>query len=137
MCARVKERNRNDLNGAIMITEIILAEARWSKAGTRYCVTLHDGEILIASARDPEHEAARELLNRGITGDLITRWSGSSTIAMRLDIETAAKSRIVEGARTPPLLAVWRPGSEFLREKKACQPVQPDCAQTIQTGTTG
>lgn len=48
------------------------------------------GEVLISAARDPEHEAARLLLARGITGFMTTRWAGSRINSMRIDIEKAA-----------------------------------------------
>ena len=56
----------------------------------RYIVTWR-GEVLIASARDPEHQVARLLLARGITGTMMTRWAGSRFVAMRFDIESAAR----------------------------------------------
>lgn len=60
-----------------------------------------DGALLVIS-RDPEHAACRALLQRGLTGPLITRWRGSPHEAMRLDIESGAQRAIAEGRRQAP-----------------------------------
>lgn len=58
------------------------------RAGT--FVVAWRGGVLISTARDPEHEAARLLLARGLTGFMTTRWAGSRINSMRFDIEKAA-----------------------------------------------
>lgn len=50
----------------------------------------HEGEILLAGTRDPEHDACRALLAHGITGTLVTRWLGSRIDSMRIDIARGA-----------------------------------------------
>lgn len=63
--------------------------------GGRFRVSQAD-RVLIERARDPEHEAARELLKAGHKGPMQTRWTGSQVVAMVLDIETAAARSIRE-----------------------------------------
>ena len=68
-----------------------------------------DGSTLIESNRDPEFAAARELLARGITGELQTKHEGSDTICMKLDIEKAAMRTTVENFSTSPIVQAYRP----------------------------
>ena len=74
--------------------------------GGRFTVQL-GGEVLLTSARDPEHEACRELLARGIRGRLETFVGGKHS--MTFDIETAAASSVSDGAASPLRLMKWRP----------------------------
>jgi hypothetical protein len=67
------------------------------KRGTRYEVR-YCGDVLIASTADPEFNACRALLARGIKGRLTTRWAGTSVTAMTMDIEAGAKLRTSERA---------------------------------------
>ena len=51
----------------------------------------HDSDVLIERSHDPEYDACRELLARGVTGTLITKWKGGACDAMHIDIEQGAK----------------------------------------------
>ena len=67
------------------------------------------GQALLASSDDPEFDACRALLVRGVTGKLLTRHGGSAHHAMLLDIQRGASSRTEEGRRVGPRRARWRP----------------------------
>ena len=60
------------------------------------------GETLIESARDPEFEACRALLAKGIKGTLVTYSPGSSVPRMRVDIEKGAKLTTIDNAKEGP-----------------------------------
>jgi hypothetical protein len=76
--------------------------------GARYRVT-HSGKTLIESARDPEYQACRALLAKGIRGELVTYRPGSLVARMRIDIETGAQLTIIENAKEGPRRARYRP----------------------------
>lgn len=59
--------------------ELVLSPGR--RPG-RYDVRL-DGDLIVEGSRDPEHDAARELVRRGVTGVMATRWAGSPHLATR------------------------------------------------------
>ena len=80
-----------------MVTRIDIAAV----GGGRFTVEL-DGKIMLTSVRDPEHEACRELLGRGIRGRLETYVSGSRS--MTFDIEKSAGLTISDGAALNPIL---------------------------------
>jgi hypothetical protein len=73
----------------------------------RYQVWLGN-EVLIEDTHNPEYEACRALLARGITGRLETYREGNPHPAMILDIEKAAKLTISEGAHGPTRVK-WQP----------------------------
>ena len=79
--------------------------------GSRYRVT-YGNTVLLESSRDPEHDAARVLLDKGITGTFETWRPGSSFAAMRFDVEVAAKWRTEEGPNKGPRRVRWRPFSK-------------------------
>jgi hypothetical protein len=79
-----------------------------TSSGARFRVT-HLGETLIESARDPEYEACRALLAKGIKGKMVTYSRGSLVTRMRIDIETGAKLTIIENAKEGPRRARYRP----------------------------
>jgi hypothetical protein len=58
--------------------------------GQRYRVT-YLGEVLIESARNPEFDACRALLARGVTGTLQIWRPGKAAPDARLDIQRGAK----------------------------------------------
>ena len=76
--------------------------------GQRYRVW-HNGEVLLKSARDPEHEAARELSKIGVTGRLQTKRKGRDQIDMEGLIAVMATQTIIEGDKIQPRLAKWSP----------------------------
>ena len=63
----------------------------------------HDGDVLIERSHDPEYDACRVLLSRGVVGTLITKWKDAAYDAMRLDIEKGAKWTAT-GARLRPFV---------------------------------
>ena len=80
----------------------------YTSTGARYRVT-YLGETLIESARDPEFEACRALLAKGITGTLVTYSPGSSVPRMRVDIEKGAKLTTIDNATEGPRIGRYRP----------------------------
>lgn len=69
----------------------------------------HAGAVLIESARDPSHEAARALLALGITGRAETFALGGLVSRLRFDIEGAATRTTIDGEKQGPVIAKWRP----------------------------
>jgi hypothetical protein len=68
------------------------------KAGYVYSV-IYDGKLLVDRSRDPECDAARALLAKGITGKL-TMCDGKTGIPRTIiDIEKAAKIQVSEEDR--------------------------------------
>ena len=67
------------------------------------------GELLIVGSRDPENDACRILFNRGHVGVLETRWRGSASPAMRVDIASAARRSVLETRTIGPVAVTWRP----------------------------
>lgn len=84
--------------------------------GQRWQVTI-DGQILIDRARDPEHEAARLLLARGLTGRMLTYVGGRPS--MILSIEAAAGFTIIEGSATSLRRTKWQPFGASTGQQKA------------------
>jgi hypothetical protein len=80
----------------------------YASGGARYRVT-YLGETLIASARDPEFEACRALLAKGIIGTLVTYGPGGTAARMRIDIEDGAKLTTIENANEGPRIGRYRP----------------------------
>jgi hypothetical protein len=79
-----------------------------TSSGARFRVT-HLGKTLIESARDPEYEACRALLAKGIKGKMVTYSPGSLVPRMGIDIETGAQFTIIENAKEGPRRARYRP----------------------------
>ena len=63
--------------------------------GYRYSI-LYDGKLLVSVSRDPECDAARALLAQGITGKLTMCDGKTGRPRTIIDIEKAAKLRVVE-----------------------------------------
>ena len=111
---------QNDINNYVEeagddVHRIYLECTKHTDTSARYCA-IYEGKLLIASSRDPEHDAARALLAMGVTGTFETWWLGSSYAAMRGDIEEAVKWTIVENSNTGPILRRWRPFPDKLKE---------------------
>lgn len=81
---------------------------RYTSTGARYCLT-YLGKVLIESARDPEFEACRALLARGVSGTLAIFSRGCSAPRARVDIEKGAKRTTVENATKAPRTGNYRP----------------------------
>ena len=50
----------------------------------------YQGRVLIEMTHDPEFDACRALLRCGVRGMLVSRWRGSGTDCLRIDIERGA-----------------------------------------------
>src|SRR5262245_58911759 len=92
-----------------MSTRIYLEPARMGERGQRYRV-IYDGAVLIESSRNPEFDAGRMLLVRGITGQVEICRPGASFPAMRLDIEKGARLTVDDGDEGLRFVR-WRPRS--------------------------
>jgi hypothetical protein len=95
-----------------------IRHTHYASTGARYRVT-YLGATLVESAGDPEFEACRALLARGITGTLVTYSPGGSVPRMRVDIELGAKLTTLENAKDGPRLARYRPYTSATREEDA------------------
>ena len=78
--------------------------------GLHYCV-LHAGEVLIEDTWNPEFDAARALVAKGITGK-VEVWRDGKVVSV-MDVERAAELTIVENANVGPRLAPWVPFSPY------------------------
>jgi len=76
------------------------------KNGYRYKV-IHQGHTLIEDTSNPEYDACRALLAKGITGQLVT-YRGE-TPCMVLDIEKGAEITILETSTSGPRKVKYRP----------------------------
>jgi hypothetical protein len=86
---------------------------------SRYRV-LYDGQSLIESTDDPEYDACRALLAKGITGTFVTYSLGCPMPRARVDIEKGAKLMILETDDHGPKLVPYVP---FPVERFAAQPI--------------
>ena len=80
------------------VNYIDIEETKVTNKTTMYRVW-YKNKVLLESSRDPEYEACRELLRRGITGKLVTFSLGNDVPRMKMDIEKAAKRTCVEPNR--------------------------------------
>jgi hypothetical protein len=72
---------------------------------------LLNGERIVSRSVDPEHDAARALLGRGITGPFVTM-DDSGRVRMRFaDIERAAGQCVVERRAGGLSVGPWKPFS--------------------------
>jgi hypothetical protein len=85
-----------------------IERTHYTSTGARYSVT-YLGKTLIESTRDPELEACRALLARGIRGTLLTYSPGSSEHSMRIDIEKGAKLMTIDNVNDGPRFGRYRP----------------------------
>lgn len=74
----------------------------------RYRV-LHDGAVLIESTWNPEYEAARALVAKGVTGQCEVWRNERPYPCGVMDIERAARLTVIETRKDGPRLAKWRP----------------------------
>jgi hypothetical protein len=98
--------NRSEESGTERRVEI--EPTHYRSTGARYRVT-YLGETLIESARDPEFEACRALLAKGVTGTMVTYSPGSSVPSLRVDIEKGAELATVDNAYDGPRFRRYRP----------------------------
>src|SRR5262245_32400281 len=97
-----------------MTTRIYLEPASLGERGQRYRV-IHNSVTLIESSRNPEFDACRALLARGITGLLESWHKDASFAAMYLDIEKGARLTVQESEHIGPRFVAWSPPPEELR----------------------
>jgi hypothetical protein len=70
------------------------------------------GGVLIESSRNPEFDACRALLAKGITGRLEVWRPDGRFPAMRIDIVKGAGLTVEDSDCVGPRFALWRPRSE-------------------------
>lgn len=68
-----------------------------------------DGETIVANSKDPECEAARVLLDKGINGKITMVDATTKMPRTIIDIEGAAKLTVQENRRDGPRFVRWRP----------------------------
>ena len=81
-------------SGGTTLTDVLLRPLACGRRGQKYAVLWH-GEVIVYASYDPEHDAARVLLARGITGTMRTV-DEAGAVRMLLDIEKAAKLTVIE-----------------------------------------
>src|SRR5262249_45938591 len=86
---------------------IIIEPTALGDRGQRYRVT-YAGETLIESTRNPEYDACRALLAKGVTGRLEVWRVGTTFPASSIDIERGARWTILETERESPRIVRWR-----------------------------
>jgi hypothetical protein len=86
---------------------IEIERTHYRSTGARYRVTYLD-ETLVESARDPEFQACRALLAKGVTRTLVTYSPGSSAPRLRVDIEQGAKLMTIDSATDGPRFGRYR-----------------------------
>ena len=76
------------------MTVVVLSPARPGRYDVRLCE-----EVIVRGSRDPEHDAARALLARGITGPMTTTRANGMVCMRFASIEDTARLTIVETAK--------------------------------------
>ncbi len=78
------------------------------------------GEVVVSGSRDPEHDLARALLARGVTGSVkvIDGETGKHRVTI-LSIERAARYAVGEGRRSGPRRVKWKPRPENISPAEA------------------
>jgi hypothetical protein len=72
----------------------------------------HAGAVLILSSRNPEFDACRLLLTKGIVGRLEVWHLGAQFPSLLIDIVKGSGLTVEDSDRVGPRLALWRPQSE-------------------------
>ena len=90
---------------------IVIEPVSLGQRGQLYLVR-HDGTVLVAGSRNPEFDACRLLLAKGISGKVEVWHERAVFPAMRLDIEKNARLTVEESDRVGPRFARWYPRSE-------------------------
>jgi hypothetical protein len=86
------------------MTVVVLSPARPG----RYDVQLGE-EVIVRGSRDPEHDAARALLARGITGPMTTTRANGMVCMRFASIEKTAGLTVVERSSGGLTIERWRP----------------------------
>jgi hypothetical protein len=92
---------------------IIIEPTTLGRRGQRYRTT-YAGSVLVESSCNPEFDACRALMARGITGKLQVWRSCATFPAMTLDIERAARLTVSETDKDGLRVVSWRPFSAEL-----------------------
>jgi hypothetical protein len=87
---------------------ITIEPTKLSQRGQMYR-GIYAGSILIESNRNPEFDACRALLAKGITGKIETWRPGVAFPAMQIDIERGAQLTVTESDKDGPCFAPWHP----------------------------
>jgi hypothetical protein len=78
-----------------------------------------DGEIIVVCSRNPEHDLARALLSRGLTGKVTMLDAKTGKPRTIIDIERAAKMTVEENRRFGPRFVKWRSYPETAHQTSA------------------
>jgi hypothetical protein len=89
---------------------IVIEPTGLGDRGHRYRVT-YAGTVLVDGSRNPEFDACRALLAKGIRGKLEIWRKGAAFPAMVLDIEAGARLTVAETEKEGPRVVRWRPFS--------------------------
>jgi hypothetical protein len=94
------------------------------------------GAVLIEGSRNPEFDACRALLARGITGTLEVWHKGATFASMRLDIEKGARLTVVDSDSIGPRITRWHPRFEDVAQNAVSRDAGSPraAANEIQTG---
>jgi hypothetical protein len=94
-----------------------------------------EGEMIVKGSRNPECDAARALLARGITGKLTMLDANTGKSRTIINIEKAAKLTVREDRRQGPCFVKWQPmpenaferddGRSLTAEEDAALPTMP------------
>jgi hypothetical protein len=87
-------------------------------SGSGNCSVSFNGEVLVASSRDPEFAACRALLARGIRGKVKVIDDNTRRHRSTVDIERGAKLTCEEGAHGPHFVKY--------RETRVARPLAPE-----------
>lgn len=67
------------------------------------------GEVILERSRDPEHDACRELLARGIVGTVETYTGDRAFPSFRMSIETGARLTVTDSDKRGLRIGKWQP----------------------------
>jgi hypothetical protein len=89
------------------------------KEGVRYSGRYgveFDGDLIVEGSRDPEHDLARALLARGLTGKVTMLDANTGMPRTIIDIEKAAKLTVEENSSYGPRVRKWKPMPDIARQ---------------------
>jgi hypothetical protein len=91
-----------------MTLKIFIEPTKLGQKGQRYQVTFED-EVILEDTSNPEYDACRVLLSRGITGRLETWRRNLPYPCLILDIEKAAKLTVRDNRFGVPVACKYSP----------------------------
>lgn len=89
-----------------MTLKILIEPTKLGQKGQRYQVTFED-EVILEDTSNPEYDACRVLLSRGITGRLETWRRNLSYPCLILDIARAAKLTVKDNNSGTPVICKY------------------------------